>query len=141
MELIEENAVPRTNDINVLHAALKDAEEELCALGHTLVNEGFDTGSIALTLDVLRMALYGSDSAGNGPEGFELARMLLAAKRAEEAKRQEQAVQYARILSRSGLAARRLQRAKGKQEKSAATYWAVVWLIATGVRPFPVSEQ
>lgn len=87
------------------------------------------------------MALYGSDSAGNGPEGFELARMLLAEKRAEEAKRQEQAERHARILRRSGLAARRLQRAKGKQEKLAATYWAVIWLMATGVRPFPASEK
>jgi hypothetical protein len=41
--------VPRTNDINVLHAALKDAEDELCALGHTLVNEGWDTGSMVLS--------------------------------------------------------------------------------------------
>jgi len=133
--------VPRTNDINVLHAALKDAEDELYALGHTLVNEGWDTESIALTLDVVRMALYGSDRAGDGPEGFESARMLLAEKRAQEAKRQEQAERHARILRRSGLAARRLQRSKGKQEKLAATYWAVVWLMATGVRPFPASEQ
>ena len=81
--------MPRTNDINVLHAALKDAEDELCALGHTLVNEGWDTGSTALTLDVVRIALYGSNSAGNGPEGFESARMLLAEKRAEKAKRHE----------------------------------------------------
>lgn len=128
-------------DIDVLHAALKDAEDELCALGHTLVHEGWDTGSIALTLDVIRIALYGSDGAGNGPEGFESARERLAAIRAEEARRTKQEERRARILRRSELAARRLQHAKGKQEKLAATYWAVVWLMATGVRPFPASEQ
>lgn len=61
----------------MLHAALKDAEDELCALGHTL--------TIALTLDVIRIALYGSDGAGNGPEGVESARERLAALRVEEA--------------------------------------------------------
>jgi hypothetical protein len=133
--------MPATADIDVLHTALKDAEDELCALGHTLVHKGWDTGTIALTLDVIRIALYGTDGAGNGPEGFESARALLAVARAEEATRQKEADRYARILRRSELAARRLQRAKGKQEKSAATYWAVVWLMATGVKPFPASEQ
>ena len=133
--------MPATANIDVLHAALKDAEDELRSLGHTLDHEGGNTGTIALTLEVIRIALYGTDSAGNGPEGFESARALLAAARSEEVRRQKEADRYARILRRSGLAARRLQRAKGKQEKSAATYWAVVWLMATGVRPFPASEQ
>ena len=77
--------MPGTADIDVLHAALKDAEDELCALGHTLVHEDWDTGTIALTLEVIRIALYGSDGAGNGPEGFASARERLAALRAEEA--------------------------------------------------------
>jgi len=77
--------MPGTVDIDVLHAALKVAEDELCAMGDTLVNEGWDTGTIALTLDVIRIALYGSDGAGNGPEGFESARARLATLRAEEA--------------------------------------------------------
>jgi hypothetical protein len=136
-----ENTMPATADIDVLHAALKEAEDELCALGHTLVHEGRDTGTIALTLDVIRIALYGSDGAGHGVEGFDPARARLAAMRAEEARRQREADRHARILRRLELAARRLQRAKGKQEKSAATYWAVIWLMATGVRPFPASEQ
>lgn len=102
-------------DVDVLHAALKDAEHELCALGHTLVHEGWDTGTVALTLNVIRIALYGSDGAGNGVEGFASARARLAAIRAEEARRQREADRYARILRRSELAARRLQRAKGKQ--------------------------
>lgn len=78
--------MPGTANIDVLHAALKDAEDELCGQGHTLVHEGWDTGTIALTLDVIRIALYGTDGAGNGPEGFEPARARLAALRAEEAK-------------------------------------------------------
>ena len=129
-------------DLDVLQAAaLKDAEDELCALGHTLDHEGWDTGTIALTLDVVRIALYGNDGAGNGPEEFGPARERLAAIRAEETRRKKEAARYARILRRSELAARRLQRAKGKQEKSAATYWAVVWLMATGVRPFPAPDN
>lgn len=128
-------------DVDVLHAALKDAEDELCALGHTLDHEGRDTETIALTLGVIRIALYGSDGAGNGLDQFVSTREGLAAVRAEEALRQREAARYARILRRSELAARRLLRAKGKQEKSAATYWAVVWLTATGVRPFPASER
>lgn len=74
-----------STDIQVLHAALKDAEDELCALGHVLVNQGQDTDSITLTIDVLRIALYGTDGRGNGPENFERARAELAALRSEEA--------------------------------------------------------
>lgn len=133
--------MPATANIDVLHAALKDAEDELCALGHALVHNGQNTETIALTLDVIRIALYGTDGAGNGLDGFESARVLLAAARAEEAKRQKEADRHARILHRSGLAARRLQRARSKREKSAAAFWTAVWLMATGVRPFPASEQ
>lgn len=71
-------------DIKVLHAALKDAEDELCSLGHVLVHEGWNTDTIALTLDVIRIALYGTDGSGNGPEGFQSAQARLAALRAEE---------------------------------------------------------
>lgn len=49
-----------------------------------LVNEGWDTTTIALTLDVVRIALYGSDGAGNGVEQFAVARDRLASRRAEE---------------------------------------------------------
>lgn len=77
--------MPELTDIDVLHAALKDAEDELCGLGHTLVNQGWDTGTITLTLDVIRIALYGNDGAGNGPEGFSQAQAKLAGLRAEEA--------------------------------------------------------
>lgn len=77
--------MPGITNIDLLHAALKDAEDELCSLGHTLVHEGWNTGTIALTLDVVRIALYGTDGAGNGPEGFKPAQARLAALRAEEA--------------------------------------------------------
>lgn len=77
--------MPGMTDIDVLHAALKDAEDELCAMGDALAHEGWDTGTIALTLDVIRLALYGSDGAGNGPEGFAPARARLAALRKQEA--------------------------------------------------------
>lgn len=77
--------MPGTDNIDVLRAALKDAEDELCSLGHTLVNQGWDTGTISSTLNVIRIALYGTDGAGNGVEGFESARARLAALRAEEA--------------------------------------------------------
>lgn|GEM_PF-6298964 len=69
---------------DIQRVALKEAEDELCALGHTLVNEGWDTTTIALTLDVVRIALYGSDGAGNGVEQFAVARDRLASRRAEE---------------------------------------------------------
>ena len=76
--------MPGSNDVDVLHAALKDAETELCSLGHTLVNQGWDTETINLTLDIVRIALYGTDGAGNGLEGFKPALARLAALRAEE---------------------------------------------------------
>eukprot|EP01042_Synura_sphagnicola_P019070 gene19070-24123_t len=72
-------------DVEQLHAALKDAEDELCELGHQLVNKGWDTNTITLTLDVVRIALYGTDGRGNGPERFQGARDDLAAQRKEEA--------------------------------------------------------
>ena len=74
-------------DIASLHAALKDAEDELCELGHQLVNEGWDTNTITMTLDVVRIALYGTDGRGNGPERFQGARDDLAKLREEEAAR------------------------------------------------------
>lgn len=77
--------MPASTDIEVLHAALKDAEDELCCLGHTLVNQGWETGTIAMTIDVLRIALYGTDGRGNGPEYFDKARAELAALRKDEA--------------------------------------------------------
>lgn len=38
-----------------------------------------------MTIDVLRIALYGTDGRGNGPEHFDKARADLAALREEEA--------------------------------------------------------
>lgn len=73
-----------TIDRDIRCMALQDAEDELCALGHALVNEGCDTTTIALTLDVIRIALYGTDGAGNGVEQFAAARHRLAARREEE---------------------------------------------------------
>ncbi|MFY4713445.1 hypothetical protein ACVCH0_01050 [Burkholderia glumae] len=77
--------MPGTNDVDVLRSALAEAEDELCSLGHSLVNEGWDTTTIARTLDVIRIALYGNDGAGNGLEGFEQARKILCDLRAAEA--------------------------------------------------------
>lgn len=77
--------MPKPGDVDVMCAALKEAEDELCALGDALVNEGWDTTTIALTLGVIRIALYGSDGAGNGREGFETARNALHDLRAAEA--------------------------------------------------------
>jgi hypothetical protein len=74
-----------SNDIEILRLALKEAEDELCDLGMQLMNEGWDTTTIARTLDVLRIALYGTDGAGNGLERFEVARKLLHDVRAVEA--------------------------------------------------------
>jgi len=74
-----------STNIEVLHAALKDAEDELCAMGDTLVNQGWNTDTITMTIDVLRIALYGTDGRGNGPEHFDKARAELAALREEEA--------------------------------------------------------
>lgn len=59
--------------------------DELCSLGHTLVNEGWDTATIARTLDVVRIALYGSDGAGHGLEGFANTRQVLRELREVEA--------------------------------------------------------
>lgn len=75
----------RTVDIDVLQVALKDAEDELCSLDHALVDQDWDTGTIALTLDVIRIALYGTDNAGNGLKALDPARARLEALRAVEA--------------------------------------------------------
>jgi hypothetical protein len=74
-----------SNDIEILRTALKEAEDELCDLGSQLVNEGWDTTTTACTLDVLRIALYGTDGAGRGLDGFEAARAILHNVRAVEA--------------------------------------------------------
>lgn len=74
-----------TNDVRILRTALLEAEQELCNLGHELVKEGWDLTTTERTLDVLRIALYGSDGAGNGIEGFETARIGLHELRAAEA--------------------------------------------------------
>ncbi|BFG80789.1 hypothetical protein PTKU46_88230 [Paraburkholderia terrae] len=66
-----------SSDIEVLRAALKEAEDELCSLGDTLVNEGWDTATISHTLHVIRIAIYGSDGAGRGLAEFEAARKAL----------------------------------------------------------------
>ncbi|AOZ48796.1 hypothetical protein [Chromobacterium vaccinii] len=72
--------------ISMLQAALKEAEDELCHLGAELTNEGWDTWTIKLTLDVIRIALYGGDGDGQGPEHFESARAALQAQRDKEDK-------------------------------------------------------
>lgn len=74
---------------DLLRAALKEAEDELCALGHTLVNDGWDTATITCTLHVVRIALYGTDGFGQGPDDFEAARQTLHALRAAEAAESE----------------------------------------------------
>ncbi|OUL85042.1 hypothetical protein [Paraburkholderia hospita] len=74
-----------SNDLEVLHAALKEAEDELCALGDTLVNDGWDTATIAHTLHVVRIALYGSDGLGRGLNDFDSARNDLHDLRVAEA--------------------------------------------------------
>lgn len=57
--------MPGSNDLEVLRVALKEVEDELCSLGIRLVNEGWETATIARTLDVIRIALYGSDGFGH----------------------------------------------------------------------------
>lgn len=44
---------------------------------------------------------------------------------------------YEYILRRAGLATARLRRAKTKREKQFAAFWSMVWIMASGVRPFP----
>ncbi|WP_146126626.1 hypothetical protein [Burkholderia contaminans] len=73
-----------STDIGMLRGALQEAEDELCALGDTLVNEGWDT-TTTLTLNVVRIALYGNDGAGQGVDKFEGARQALNDVRAAEA--------------------------------------------------------
>lgn len=74
-----------STDIEMLRGALQEAEDELCALGDTLVNEGWDTTTITLTLNVVRIALYGNDGTGQGVDKFEGARQALNDVRAAEA--------------------------------------------------------
>ena len=75
--------------VDMLRDALKDAEDELCALGHTLVNDGWDTATITCTLHVVRIALYGTDGFGHGPGDFEAARQTLHTLRAADAEAAE----------------------------------------------------
>ncbi|WP_334001488.1 hypothetical protein [Burkholderia gladioli] len=74
-----------TTNVEVLRDALAEAENELCSLGDMLVNDGWDTATITYTLDVIRIALYGNDGSGNGPEGFEAAIARVRKLRADEA--------------------------------------------------------
>ncbi|EIM99283.1 hypothetical protein WQE_19834 [Paraburkholderia hospita] len=74
-----------SSEIEVLRAALKEAEDELCSLGDTLVNDGWDTATISHTLHVVRIAAYGTDGAGRSLSDFEAARKVLHNVRAAEA--------------------------------------------------------
>ena len=76
--------MPGTTEIAIFRIALKEAEDELCQLEGRLVAQGRGTGTIAKTLDVLRIALYGSDGAGNGLGSFDNACLALRALRAQE---------------------------------------------------------
>ncbi|BBL69720.1 hypothetical protein [Methylogaea oryzae] len=68
----------------LMKAALEEAESELCYVGHSLVHEGYDTATIALALDLVRIALWGGNGDGKGPEHFEAIQAALKAKREEE---------------------------------------------------------
>ncbi len=74
-----------TVDPAMLRAALKDAEEELCSLGHQLVHRGLDTLTTAQTLDLIRICLYGTDGAGKTLSDFAQVRDDLQRLRAEPA--------------------------------------------------------
>ncbi|MGC0155380.1 hypothetical protein ACPRNU_23215 [Chromobacterium vaccinii] len=82
----EGHAMPVIKTVSMMQEALKEAEDELCHLGAELTNEGWDTWTIKLTLDVIRIALYGGDGDGQGPEHFESARAALQAQRDTEDK-------------------------------------------------------
>lgn len=85
--------MPGTTDIAIFRIALKEAEDELHQLRQELVKQGWKTGTVAKTLDVLRIALYGADGAGNGIESFDLACSTLRALRAKEAASVDKKVQ------------------------------------------------
>lgn len=74
-----------TVDPAMLRAALEDAEEELCNLGHLLVHRGLDTLTTAQTLDLIRICLYGTDGAGKTLSDFARVRDDLERLRAEAA--------------------------------------------------------
>lgn len=79
-------AAPQAAGPNDLKSvALKEAEDELCQIGMLLTEEGWDTFTIARTLDVVRIALYGGDGNGHGIEAFPAAVKALHDLRAEEA--------------------------------------------------------
>lgn len=80
----ENQRTKSSTNLNMLEVALHEAEDELCTLGATLVNEGWDTMTIKLTLDVVRIALYGGDGDGQGPEHFGQARNTLKTQRLAE---------------------------------------------------------
>ncbi|MCA8270361.1 hypothetical protein [Burkholderia vietnamiensis] len=67
----------RPKDTEILRSALKEAEEELCSLGDMLTNDGWDTLTIARTLDVVRIALYGGNGFGLGIGDFDSVRKVL----------------------------------------------------------------
>jgi len=129
--------MPGVNRIEILQLALKDAERELSAAREVIVDKDIQTELMDSTLEVVRIALYGGDGADGGVEAFYSARARLEAFRIEEAQRYIEAVNFQRILRRSELAAKRLMRAKGKQEKLLAMHWSIGWLMKAGVRPFP----
>lgn len=120
--------MPVSNKVEILQLALKDAERELNAARQVIVDKDIRTELMDSTLEVVRIALYGSDGTGGGVEAFYSARARLEAIRAEEVESQTQAFRLDRILFRSELASKRLMRAKGKKEKLAARYWAALWL-------------
>ncbi|MCD5326716.1 hypothetical protein ACFFU8_18380 [Chromobacterium piscinae] len=82
----EGHAMPVIKTVSMMQEALKEAEDELCRLGAELTNEGWNTWNIKLALDVVRIALYGGDGDGQGPEHFEVARAALQAQRDKEDK-------------------------------------------------------
>lgn len=81
----EGHAMPVIKAISMMQEALKEAEDELCSIGAELTNDGWDTWTIKLALDVIRIALYGGDGDGQGPEHFDLARAALRAQRDKQA--------------------------------------------------------
>ncbi|OQS32482.1 hypothetical protein [Chromobacterium haemolyticum] len=72
------------SNIRMMQEALKEAENELCSLGMLLTDEGWETWTIKLTLDLVRIALYGGDGDGQGPEQFEMALEALKTQRDKE---------------------------------------------------------
>lgn len=81
-------AKPVIQNIVMMQQALEVAEQELCTLGALLTEEGWETWTIKLALDVVRIALYGGDGDGQGPEHFTIA---LAALKAQNDKEEREA--------------------------------------------------